>query len=158
MKKNRKLNENEVLNKIGVESFDKLPKEKFDNIIEILDKVEPEVVKSFLEKVPNFVDCAKFTLSSYKEMLSNALNSNDKAVQNYYETTKIIINSLENELKNEKHTFEEKKYIIEKMFEIEERLNKKDSENKKFILGIVGGVVGAIGTMVAIIFSKGKKG
>ncbi len=67
-----------------------------------------------------------------------------------------IILSLQKELENDNLSFEEKVYILEQMKDIASRIDKKDTENKKWIRGMVtiGGVI-ALGGIALLAMALG---
>lgn len=72
-------------------------------------------------------------LIEYKETLDKGLELNKESVQAYYASCNTIIESLQKQLEDEKLSFDERKYIIDRMFEISKIMGEKDSENKKFL-------------------------
>lgn len=81
------------------------------------------------------------------------LESNRESVQSYYDSCKSIIEVLQKELDDKNLSFEERRYIIDKMLEISKMMGEKDSENKKFIvtMAIVG--MAAVGAVTAVLAS-----
>lgn len=89
----------------------------------------------------------------YKDTLDKGLESNGESVQSYYDSCKSIIEVLQKRIDDDDNTFEERKYIIDKMCEISKMIGEKDSENKKFIatMEVIGAV--AVGIVTAILAS-----
>lgn len=102
----------------------------------MLDKMDPEVAKKAIEQFPEFSKTTKEMLKDYKELLDKGLVSNDESVTKVYDSYNAIITVLQKELENEELTFDQKKYIIEQMKYIAEKVDKKDTENKKFLAGL----------------------
>ena len=83
--------------------------------------------------------------------MDKGLEFNNESVKAVYDTYNAIIVLLQKELENENLTFGQKKYIIEQMKDVAEKVDKKDTENKRFIAGmatlatiVVGGTVVAL--------------
>lgn len=117
----------------------------------MLDKMDSEVAKKALEQFPEFTNTTREMLSEYKESLDKGLEFNNESVKAVYDTYNAIIVLLQKELENENLTFGQKKYIIEQMKDVAEKVDKKDTENKRFIAGmatlatiVVGGTVVAL--------------
>ena len=136
----RPLTEQKVLRKLNIEDFRHLTKDKVITMASMLDKMEPEVAKKALEQFPEFSNTAKEMLVGYKDTLDKGLESNRESVQSYYDSCKSIIEVLQKQLDDENLSFEERKYIVDKMLEISRMMGEKDSENKKFIatMAVVG--------------------
>lgn len=144
------LTEQKVLRKLGIESFRYLTKDKVITMASMLDKMNPEVAIKAIEQFPEFSNTTKEMLIGYKNSLDKGLESNRESIQPYYDSCKSIIETLQNQLENENLSFEEKRYIIDKMLEISKTMGEKDSENKKFIvtMSVIGLVALSISTAV----------
>lgn len=145
------MSEEKVLKKLDITDFRHLTKDKVIQMASMLDKMDPEVAKKALEQFPEFSNTIKEILTDYKETLTQGLVSNSESVKQVYESYRSTIESLQKELENENLTFEQKKYLIEQIKEIAEKIDKKDSENKKFIRDIAAIAAVVIGgTAVAL--------
>lgn len=147
------LSEQKVLEKLGIEDFYHLTKDKVIKMASMIDKMDPEVAKKALEQFPDFANTAKEMLSDYKSTLDTILETNKESVQAFYGTCNSMIESLQKQLEVESLTFDERKYIIDKMLEISKMIESKDSENKKFLvtLALIGAT--AVGVITAILAS-----
>lgn len=150
------MNEKKVLKKLNIIDFKHLTKDKVITMASMLDKMDPEVAKKALEQFPEFANTAKDILSDYKETLDKGLEANDESIKKVYATYTAIIESLQKELEKENLTFDERKYIIEQMKEIADKVAKKDTENKRFILKLckIGGVV-VLGCLALLLTALG---
>lgn len=150
---NRGLTEQIVLKKLGIEDFRHLTKDKVITMASLLDKMDPEVAKKALEQFPEFSKTAKEVLAEYKDILDKGLENNKESVQSYYSTCNAIIVSLQKQLENESMSFDERKYIIDKMIEVSKMMGEKDTENKRFIAACVAIGAVATGIVTAILAS-----
>ena len=144
-----------MLKKLDIPDFRHLSKDKGMKFASMLPNMDPEVAKKALEQFPEFANTAKEMLVDYKLILEKGMESNEKSIVSCYDASKLIIDSLQKELEDEELEFEERKYIIDKMLEVSKMMNEKDTENKKFILGlsmIAGAVVtGVIGVAASVL-------
>lgn len=147
------LTEQNVLRKLGIEDFRQLNKEKSIHFISMLDKMEPEVAKRALEQFPEFSNISKEILSEYKNTLDKGIESNNASIKRVYDNYNVIILSLQKELERTDLSFDEKVYILEQMKDIVSKIDKKDSENKKWLKGmaVVGGVIALTGIAVLCV-------
>ena len=150
---NKSLSEQKVLKKLGIEDFRHLTKDKVITMATMLDKMNPEVAKKALEQFPEFATTTKEMLIGYKDTLDKGLESNKESVQTYYESCNSIIAALQKQLENENNSFENRKYIIDRMLEVSRMMGEKDSENKIFIttLAVIGAA--AVGVTTAVLAS-----
>lgn len=145
----RVLTEQKVLRKLGIKDFRHLTKDKVITMASMLDKMDPEVAKKALEQFPEFSNTAREMLIVYKDTLDKSLESNRESVESYYDSCKSIIEILQKQLDDENFSFEEKKYIIDKMLEISKMMGEKESENKKFIATMA--VVATVGVGIVTV-------
>ncbi len=150
---NKSLTEQKVLKKLGIEDFRHLTKEKVITMASMLDKMDPEVAKKALEQFPNFAITIKDILHDYKDSLDKALEENREGVQSYYATCDAIISSLQRDLEKEELSFDERKYIIDKMIEVAKMKGDKNSEDKKFIATLALCGVAAVGIAAGALSS-----
>lgn len=132
----RPLNEQKVLDKLGIEDFRHLSKDKVVEFVSLIPEMDPEVAKAAINQFPEFAKTMKSIMIDYKEEIESALKSNDDSTKACQDAATNILKSLDKMLEKDL-TQEEKMQIIDKMIEIQKMLNDKDSENKKFIRDIV---------------------
>ena len=147
--------EPKTLKKLGIDDFKKMNKSQLIALASNIDKIDPEVAKKAIEQFPNFAETTTDIFKEYKDTLDKSLESNNASQNIYYESCKQTISSLQEMLEKDDLSFEDKKYIIEKMDEICDKMSIKDSENKKFLatLAIIGGGIAAfaVSIMAAIL-------
>ena len=151
----RTLTEQQVLKKLKIEDFRHLTKDKVIAMASMLDKMDPEVAKKALEQFPDFAKTMKDVLTEYKENLDTLLQENGDSVKSYYESCDAILSTLQKELDREDLAFEDRKYIIDKMMEVNQMKGMKDTENKKFLATLamcgVAAVTVVAGTLAAVL-------
>lgn len=147
------ISEQKVLKKLGIEDFRHLTKDKVITMASMLDKMDPEVAKKAIEQFPNFSDTMKEILHDYKDFLDKAQEANAESVKSFYDSCDMTISSLQKELERTDQTFEERKYIIDKMMELNRMKGNKDSENKKFIATMALFGVAALGLVAGALSS-----
>lgn len=145
----KNLTEQKVLKRLGIDDFRHLTKDKVITMASLLDKMDPEVAKKALEQFPEFAKNAKEMLTEYKDTLDKGLENNKESVQSYYNVCNSIIVSLQRQLEDGNLSFDERKYIIDKMLEVSKMMGEKDTENKRFIAACVA--VGAFATGMATV-------
>lgn len=146
----RTLAEQKVLKKLGIPDFRHMTKDKIVTFATMLPKMDPEVAKKALEQFPEFTDAAKEIVSYYKEMIFKGFEENSESVDSFYLTCDAIVETLKQQLQNEELTFEQKQTIIDKMIELAKMKSDKDTENKEFILDVVGKVTTGIAFVVGL--------
>ena len=154
MKNSKKpLNEQKVLDKLGIDDFRHLSKEKVIEFVSLVPNMEPEVAKAAIEQFPEFSSVMKSIMIDYKQEIESALNQNDDTVKKYYNACDKILDDTDLDLN-------EKMQIIDKMQEVQKMMDEKDSENKKFIrdvLTIAGVVIVTVaGTAISLLGGDSK--
>lgn len=154
--------EEKVLKKLQIQDFRHLTKDKVIAMASMLDKMDPEVAKKALEQFPEFAKTMKEVLGDYKESLDTALKENGESVKSYYASCDAIITALQKELDKEDLSFEDRKYIIDKMMEVNQMKGMKDSENKKFLATLalcgVAAVTVVAGTLASVLGANTQVG
>lgn len=149
----RPLTEQKVLKRLGIEDFRHLTKDKVITMASMLDKMDPEVAKKAVEQFPDFSETMKKILYDYKDSLDKAQAANAESVKSFYDSCDMTINALQQQLEREELTFEDRKYIIDKMLEINRMKGDKDSENKRFIATMALFGVTAVGIVAGALSS-----
>lgn len=156
------MTEQQVLRKLKISDFGHLTKDNVIQMTSMLDEMDPEVAKKALEQFPEFTKTTREILKDYKDSLDKGLQSNNDSVKNCYATYNSIIISLQKELEKDKLSIEDKKYIFEQMKYVADKVDKKDTENKKFIAGMsmltTAVVTGALGLLISAIGGNVKIG
>lgn len=150
----RPMNEQKVLNKLGIEDFRYLSKEKVVEFISMIPNMEPEVAKAAIAQFPEFTSTIKSIMIDYKQTIETAFKNNDDSMKACQDAAKSILKSLDKILDDDNLTHEEKMQEVQKM------LNDKDSENKKLIRDIVSiagvVVISVVGVTATMIGGNGK--
>lgn len=136
----RTLTEEKVLKKLDIEDFRHLTKDKVIEMSSMLDKMDPEVAMKALEQFPQFATTIKEMVSDYKNSLDKMVVEDKESTLKFYDACTMTLDSLKKELDREDLDFEQRKYIVEKMLEVDHMIGSKDSEHKKFLaaLAVVG--------------------
>ena len=150
-----RIREKRALKKLGIDDFRHLTKANVVQLASMVDKMEPEVAKKALEQFPEFSGTVKTILLDYKELLNRAIDSDNESLRSTYETYNSIIMALQTELDKDTLSFDERKYIIEQMKDIANAVDKKDSENKKWLtkMAMIAGatVVGVAAVLGSVL-------
>ena len=150
-----RISEKRTLKKLGIDDFRHLTKANVVQLASMVDKMEPEVAKKALEQFPEFSGTVKTILLDYKELLNRAIDSDNESLRSTYETYNSIIIALQTELDKDTLSFDERKYIIEQMKDIANAVDKKDSENKKWLtkMAMIAGatVVGVAAVLGSVL-------
>lgn len=151
----KQLSEKEVLKKLSIPDFRHLSKNNVMQFASMLNDMDPDVAKKAIEQFPNFATVCKDALSEYGKILEKAMESNKESMQEVHASYNTIMDVLSKLASKENITFEERKYYLEQMKEIAEKMGKLDKRNKNFILKIAGvasvtvlGVVGLCATLL----------
>ena len=146
---NKQLSEKQVLELLAIPNFRHMTKEKVMQFATMLPTMEQKVAKKALEQFPEFTRIVLEALQDYKETTLSTLDLNDKSVQRCFNLYDEVTAALKICLSQPNLSFEEKKYYINKMMEIAQMAERKDSENKKFNWAVLGAgaavVIAALG-------------
>lgn len=149
------MTEKKVLKKLGIPDFKHMTKDKVVKFASMLPNMDPEIAKACIAQFPEFKELATSIVIEYKQMVVEAIKSNEKSQEAYYNACNNIIDALQRELENPEITSEDRDRIEDKMIVVAGMIGEKDSENKKFILKILGtvglAVVGVTAAAAAVL-------
>jgi len=151
-------NELQVKEALGIENWRNLSKDKVVKFAAMMPNMDKEVMFKIIEQFPQFKEFAKEVLNNMQETFKGTLESNEKSQEKLSESFAVIKSIIEDQINEENISFEEKKYYMEKLFELLEKECEKDTENKKWLSEIASnGLIAAGGTLLAaIVFVGGK--
>ena len=95
------LSEKKVLKKLGIPDFRHMTKDKVMSFATMLPYMDPEVAKKALEQFPSFKDLAGDMVTQYKAIVDKAFEENRISQQTFYDACNSIIQSLQEELRDE---------------------------------------------------------
>lgn len=133
------LSEKKVLKKLGIPDFRHMTKEKVMSFATMLPYMDPEVAKKALEQFPAFKDLAGDMVIQYKAIVDKAFEENQISQQAFYDACNSILQSLQEELRDDDIDMVERDRIENKMIEVARMIGEKDRENKGMILKTLGG-------------------
>lgn len=128
----KKLSEKDVLKKLDIQDFRDITKDKVMGFVSILPNMDTEVAKKAIEQFPEFIKFSTEAFKNYRGVLEKTLNANEESSKACFDMYEKVLSILEKCSLKEDISFEEKKYYFDKMFEIIQMVEKKDSENKAF--------------------------
>jgi len=130
---------------LGIESFRNLTAEKVVEFMSLIPNMDKDVAMEIIKQFPSYVEMATNMVEKLKEMSEAAM---DKASESQKETIaayKTVLLSLEELLKKEDLSFEERKEINEQMILVADKIAAKDKEYKNFLLDAMKTVTPFIG-------------
>lgn len=158
------VSEEEAKEKLGIDSWKNISKEKVIEFGAMMPEMDKEVVLKIVEQFPEFTKFAGEVVDSMEEMYKATVKANADSqdeVLNAYKEIRVI---LKDELgRNDDYSPEERIHILNMIMETGEKESKKDSENKEFLFGlfktagkIAGGIAGGVIVVAALIFVGSK--
>lgn len=151
----RTISEQRVLQRLGIQDFRHMTKDKIMRFATMLPYMDPDVAKKALEQFPAFKELAGQMVIEYKNIVSNTLTENSESQKVLYNTCNSILDVLKQELQKDTLSQEERASVEDKMLSVAAMIVEKDSENKRFLLKTIALVcffaTGIIGTAAAII-------
>lgn len=151
-------NENEIKKALEIESWRNLSKDKMIKFAAMMPDMDEEVAMKLIEQFPEFARFANEAIDTMEKEYNTTLNANKESQENVHRAFQEIREILKGELKQDELSFEEKKYIMDLIFETGRMEFEKDTENKSWLNGVfknaLVGVAG--GVAMAVVFVGGK--
>lgn len=153
-----KLTESQVLKVLDIPDFRHLTKDKVMSFASMLSEMQPEVAIKALEQFPNFSSTVMQIATELKETMGKGMENNSESMKRCSDILQTIIDSLQEQVNRNDISFEERRYYIDKMLEVAEMQNSKDTENKEFIHKVFTIAAGAAlflgSTMLVVLGAK----
>lgn len=134
---NYNLSEKRVLRKLDIPDFRHMTKDKVVQFASLLPNMDPEVAKKALEQFPEFKDMTIEIVNQLRQTMEKSVDSNNRSQDAFYSACDEVISILNEELQKDNLTSEDENRIRGSIIHVLEMMNEKDSENKKFLLGLV---------------------
>ncbi len=153
-----KLNEKEAKEKLGVNSWDELSKDKHVEFIEILPRLNKDALLHISEYIPDILDLANTLVETVRSVAEKAIEKDRETTKAMIEALNAIQSSLSDLTKREDLSSEDLRYVCGEMVEIakiHERMNKVNKEHSEkkwqYIGDIAGKALAVIGVIVIAI-------
>lgn len=149
--------EKQIMNVLGIDSWNRLSKDKVLKFAAMMPDMDKEVMFKIIDQFPEFRVFAKDVLDNMEKTHESVINANRDNQKQNHETFSELRRILENEL-NKDITFEEKKYFIDKLFQLCDMEVKHDDKNKSFLKDIdKNSLIGASLLLLAAVVWVGGK-
>lgn len=129
----KKLSENDVLNELGVNSFNQINKNNIVEFLRLFKDIDPEVANNALKLIPDFVVLVKDVVASYRTSYEMSISCNESSFVGYVNNMSSIIDALTKMCEQTNNTTEDKRMIIDAFLILEQRMASMDENNKMFI-------------------------
>ena len=159
----RSLTEEEVLKRLDIPDWRHMSKDKIMSFTSSLQCMNPEVAKEILKKFPEFAKMCSDALTDITKAMNEVIEHTDKNTRIVLDAYLSEINTLQNELKRENLSLEDKlilnneiKELLEKMNLVAKESNKQIHELFNKVLSVFVGVLMVGGAMLGVNFKRTK--
>lgn len=150
--------EDEIKKALEIDSWKNLSRDKMVRFAAMMPDMDKEVALKVIEQFPEFTKFANEAMDVMEKEYVSTLASNKESQANVHRAFQEIRDILKGELKQDDLSFENRKYIMDLIFETGRMESGKDTENKvwlsgefkKVLLGFAGGIA------MAFVFVGGK--
>lgn len=156
------LTKEQAMKKFGIDDLRKFNSKDFIKLMSSLDKMDPAVAKELIGQIPNFLGFARESTTTIKESFGEVLKADDESLNKIYASYDILIDSLNENLKDGELSLDEKFQIsqmIRDLIHDKEELHFKQVEKRHELIktvttGILGVTVGVIGILSGVSMIK----
>lgn len=148
---NRSLTETKVLRKLGIPDFRHMTKDKVVSFVSLLPQMDPEVAKRALEQFPAFAETSLAVVNGLKDSLNTAAKSNDASMAALNAQCQGVLDVLKAELAKGDLTDEGRKLVIDGIMAILADMNRKDTENKAFLLELYRSTLAIVAFVLVLL-------
>lgn len=140
----------ERLESLGLTSFYDLTPETMDKFLYKAKEMPTEELKTVLAEIPDFPKLMKESLDAFKSIGEKTLAGNTESMRSFYALCNAMQKCLEEELKKADDPNERIK-ILDMLMKIIDMAEKKDSENKEYLLSVMKGVGAGVGVGLVVV-------
>ncbi len=155
------MSEDEVKKALNISDFRSLSKEKIMEFVSIIPKIDKEVAMSIINQFPNYVDMAKNMVGGMIHLCDEVLQDAKIGRKDVIESYRMVLETLKEQLNDEKLTVEEKNKITNDMIAVAEKIDAVNDKHQIFVKDIlkkVGNVaLGVVILGVAILGGLNNK-
>ena len=150
--------EDELKRALGIDSWRNLSRDKMIRFAAMMPDMDNAVALKLLEQFPVFTEFAVESVDAMERSHKSTIKANNQSQENVHQAYKEIREILSGELSKDDLNWEEKKYLIDQIQETGRQEFQKDSENKKFLDGLLGKVLLGVGSALTlgVVFVGGK--
>ncbi len=134
---NKILSEDEVKKILDVKDFRSISKDKIMEFVSLIPSMDKEVAMAAIAQFPNYADMAKGMTEGLLNLCDNAVKEVSTGNRETIEMFKEILVSLQNQLKEEDYSPEQKIKINEQMIEIANKISITNTERNTLINNII---------------------
>lgn len=127
-----KLTKEELIEKLGIESFNELTKDKVLKLGDFINDLGSETAKSILEEFPDFTKVIEEILSKYKTIFRDEMKDIN-IFSDWYNLINEITDTIYEKLDKGDLSFEEKEYIIITMLSLVRLTDNGNKKDRQFI-------------------------
>ncbi|MFI7284128.1 hypothetical protein ACIBOV_28100 [Micromonospora chersina] len=150
--------EDEVKKALGINSWRNLSKDKVFQFAAMMPEMDTEVALKIIEQLPEYRKLLTEGLKLLQEEHESTLKYNSQSQDNVHRAWREIREALKGKLNQDGLDWEQAKFLIEQMMETGRQESAKDTENKKFLDGLLknAAITAGAAAVAAIAFVGGR--
>lgn len=126
-------NEQQLMEKLGIDTWRNLSKDKVVDFIAMMPEMDKEVMLEIIKQSPEFTKFGKNALDSLNESIEQLSESNSKVAKEYLAIIRETQSIIKEELNKENLNSDERIYIIDQIMRIAEMTREMERDNKNFL-------------------------
>lgn len=130
---NQYLSEKEALKALKITSFDQINSKNITEFAALFKRIDPEVARMALNKIPEFSKTATTVCEAYKHSFDRSINAIETLNSRYHEAYMKKLEIIEILCKDDDLCSMEREMIIEALLDLESRKTCRDEEDKMAI-------------------------
>ncbi|MGW2179607.1 hypothetical protein ACWCXX_16200 [Streptomyces sp. NPDC001732] len=151
-------NEAQLMRELGIDTWRHLSKDKMIRFAAMMPDMDTEVALKVVDQFPAFKEFAKEALDTIHKSHEATLSANKHSMDQVFQALQKNREIFERELSKDDLSREERKFLLELIQETGRLACQKDSENKKFLDGMLKKAIVGVGSALAlgVVFVGGR--
>lgn len=143
-------NEGELKKALEIDTWRNLSRDKMIKFVAMMPDMDKELALKVVEQFPDFKRFVSGALDFIGQRYESALNHNKQSQESFYQSVRETREILKRELEKDDLTWEQKKYILDRIMDTVKLEPAKDSENKRFLDSLLGKVTLVTAAAIAV--------
>ena len=127
----------EIKRTLNIDGFREISIDKIVEFVSLLPSMDKEVAIEIIKQFPSFVDFASTLIKKLELIVEEGIKSNEYSNNKSLEAYRKILDELSILLQKEHITEDERKWVINEMLNVADKMSDKDLENKVYLNNVI---------------------
>lgn len=143
------VNRKNLLKEMNIPNFNYMTVDDVITFANHMPNMDRKLARQIMESFPDFVEYGKIVVTSMQENLNLSFSANQQSMNVIYDSCIKTLDYCYNRLESDDISEEERFKLMDMILDTNEQMQKKDTENKQFIIDTFGKAMAVLGAVTA---------